>query len=186
MPKTAASLTIGQAIFMTESIANDEEESTATGNPRDFDFLAGEWKIRNRRLTTAETPEWDEFEGEATCWTILGGIGSIEELRIPARNFSGMGLRLLDVEKRIWNDFWVNAKSGVLSTPGQQRLFANGVGTFVADDSDEVKPIKVQGIWDRITSTSCRWSQAVSRDGGSTWEENWSKNWIRVTPSETR
>ena len=87
MPKTAASLTIGQAIFMTESIANDEEESTATGNPRDFDFLAGEWKIRNRRLTTAETPEWDEFEGEATCWTILGGIGSIEELRIPARNF---------------------------------------------------------------------------------------------------
>lgn len=45
------------------------------------------------------------------------GIGSVEELRIPARNFSGMGLRLLDVERRLWADHWVNARSGVLTPP---------------------------------------------------------------------
>ena len=54
---------------------------------------------------------------EATVVGILGGIASIEELRIPARGFSGMGLRLLDVEKKIWSDHWVNAKSGVVAVP---------------------------------------------------------------------
>jgi hypothetical protein len=73
-------------------------------------------------------------------------VGSIEELRIPARKFSGIGLRLLDVEKRLWNGFWVNSKSGVLTTPGQTGVFENGVGTFTADDMDGDKPIKVRGV----------------------------------------
>ncbi|MBK8324850.1 MAG: hypothetical protein IPL06_19765 [Betaproteobacteria bacterium] len=89
----------------------------APGKPGDFDFLNGNWKISHRQKPPG-AKEWITFKGEATCWSILGGVGSIEELRIPERNFSGMGLRLLDVEKRLWNDFWVNAKSGVLTTPG--------------------------------------------------------------------
>src|SRR5262245_1362760 len=84
------------------------------GKPGDFNFLAGEWKITHRRL---KGKEWDLFTGEATCWTILGGIASIEELRIPARDFAGLGLRLLDVKQRLWCDFWVNARSGVLTPP---------------------------------------------------------------------
>lgn len=150
------------------------------GKPHDFDFLAGEWKINNRRLKDAGSNQWDEFEGEATCWTILDGVGSVEELRIPLRNFSGMGLRLLDREKKVWNDFWVNSKSGVLTTPGQQGIFVDGVGTFTADDVDGDKPIKVRGVWDRITPNSCRWYQSVSRDGGKTWEDNWYMDWNRV------
>jgi len=150
------------------------------GKPGDFDFLAGEWKIKHRKLKTPHGSEWEEFEGEATCWTILGGVGSVEELRIPARNFSGMGLRLLDVQKKVWNDFWVNAKSGVLTTPGQTGAFENGVGTFTADDKDGEKPIKIKGVWDRITPNSCRWWQAVSWDDGKTWEENWFMDWTRV------
>lgn len=153
---------------------------TAFGKPGDFDFLAGNWKITHRRLKTPGTTDWDEFEGEATCWTILGGVGSVEELRVPARNFAGMGLRLLDVEKRIWNDFWVNGKNGVLTTPGQTGVFENGVGTFTADDKDGDKPIKVKGVWDRITPRSCRWWQAVSWDDGKTWEENWFMDWTRA------
>lgn len=150
------------------------------GKPGDFDFLAGEWKIRHRRLKTPGTDDWDAFEGEATCWTILGGVGSVEELRIPARNFSGMGLRLLDVEKRVWSDFWVNAKSGVLTTPGMPGHFVDGAGIFIADDMDGDKPIKVRGVWDRISPTSCRWHQAVSYDDGATWQENWFMTWTRI------
>lgn len=48
--------------------------------------------------------EWIEFDGEATVHAILAGVGSVEELRTPARNFSGLGLRLLDVEKKVWAD----------------------------------------------------------------------------------
>lgn len=148
------------------------------GKAGDFDFLAGEWRIQHRRLKSAD--EWDEFVGEATCFSILGGVGSVEELRIPARNFSGMGLRLLDVGTKVWNDFWVNAAGGVLTTPGQTGYFEDGVGTFSADDVDGDQPIKVRGVWDRITPSSCRWQQAVSRDGGKTWEINWSMDWQRA------
>ncbi len=157
----------------------------AHGKPGEFDFLAGEWKIRHRRLKTPGSDDWDEFEGEATCWTILGGVGSVEELRMPARDFSGMGLRLLDVsqpdpKQRLWSDFWVNAKSGVLTTPGTTGTFVDGAGTFLADEMDGDTPIKVHSVWDRITATSCRWHQAISRDGGKTWEGNWFMDWTRA------
>lgn len=181
--KTAAA---GLAVCATGSVvaAAKPPEAAAEapyGKPGDFDFLAGEWKIHHRRLKTPGSDDWDVFEGEATCWTILAGLGSVEELRIPARNFSGMGLRLLDVEKREWSDFWVNAKSGVLTTPGTTGVFVDGAGTFVADDVDGDTPIKVRGVWDRITPTSCRWHQAVSRDGGKTWEGQWFMDWTRAS-----
>ncbi len=150
------------------------------GKPGDFDFLAGNWNISHRQLKKAGGKEWVEFKGEATCRTILGGVGSIEELRVPARNFSGMGLRLLDIEKRIWSDYWVNGKSGVLTTPGMTGSFENGAGIFIADDMDGETPIKARGIWDRITPKSCRWHQATSKDGGKTWEENWLMDWVRA------
>lgn len=150
------------------------------GKPGEFDFLTGHWKIQHRRLKKAGSDDWDLFAGEATCWSILGGVGSIEELRIPERNFSGMGLRLLDVDQRVWSDFWVNGKSGVLTTPGMTGGFEQGVGSFTAADMDGDRPVLVRGVWDRITPQSCRWQQAVSYDGGQRWALNWSMDWQRA------
>ncbi len=79
-----------------QSMATEQERKDGKGQPGEFDFLIGDWKIKNRRLKGPN--QWDEFEGESTCWSVLNGVGSIEELRIPARNFFGMGLRLLDRE----------------------------------------------------------------------------------------
>jgi hypothetical protein len=149
------------------------------GKPGDFHFLHGEWRIAHRQLRANKT-DWEAFEGEATCRTILGGVASVEELRIPARNFSGMGLRLLDVEKRVWSDYWVNAKSGVLGSEGIKGSFENGAGIFVSEDTDNGVTVKYAGIWDRISPTGCRWRQASSRDGGKTWEQNWIMDWTRV------
>jgi hypothetical protein len=188
-------LLLGAAILLSAGAFAAEEPSRSTttqetstvqdvqGKPGDFDFLAGEWKISHRRLKDPKTQEWDEFEGEATVWSVLDGVGSIEELRIPARQFAGMGVRLLDVEKRIWNDHWVNARSGVLGPGGLTGVFRDGVGVFEADDMDGDKPIKVRGVWDRITPTSCRWYQTVSYDGGKTWQDNWYMDWQRVGPA---
>lgn len=153
--------------------------SPTPGRPGDFDFLAGEWRIAHRRLP-AGASEWDRFEGEATCWTILGGVGSVEELRIPARDFSGMGLRMLDVANRVWSDHWVNAKSGVVTAPGQTGSFESGVGIFATDYEDNGRTMKSAGVWDRITPASCRWRQVVSGDGGQTWTHNWIMDWTRV------
>lgn len=151
-------------------------KSPPTGKPGDFDFLSGEWKIQNRRM---QDGRWDEFDGEATVHGILQGVGSIEELRIPARNFSGMGLRLLDLEAKLWADYWVNGRSGVLAPPPAWGSFVDGAGIWDSDDTDGSQPIIVRGVWDQVTPDSCRWYQAVSRDDGQTWHENWVMHWHR-------
>ncbi|MDL2356636.1 MAG: hypothetical protein QFF03_15395 [Pseudomonadota bacterium] len=152
-------------------------KSAPTGATGDFDFLSGNWKIQHRQL---KDKTWDVFDGEATVFGILGGVASVEELRIPARKFSGMGLRLLDVERKLWADYWVNSKRGVLNPPPSWGGFTKGVGIWDSADVDDGKPIIVRGVWDQITPNSCRWYQAVSRDDGKTWEENWIMQWRRV------
>lgn len=147
------------------------------GQPGDFDWLTGEWRINNRSIVNGE---WLEYPGEATVHAILAGVCSVEELRIPARNFSGMGLRLLDVEKRVWADHWVNARSGVVTVPGQLGSFENGAGIFITDETVDGVAMKYAGVWDNITPRSCRWRQASSRDGGQTWAQNWIMEWSRV------
>lgn len=148
-----------------------------TGRPGDFDFLRGEWRIHNRRLDAPGV--WQEFEGEATVHAILAGIGSVEELRIPSRQFSGMGLRLLDVERKLWADHWVNAKSGVLTPPPAWGSFVDGMGIWDSHEQDGDTLIIDRGIWDQITPQSCRWTQTRSLDGGRSWQDNWVMQWQR-------
>ncbi len=149
------------------------------GKPGDFAFLTGEWRIHHHQSKPGSA-EWIEFEGEATVTEILAGVGSVEELRIPAKSFSGMGLRLLDVEKKLWTDFWVNARSGVLTPPGVTGSFEKGAGIFVSEEDEDGKPSQIVGVWDLITPSSCRWRQALSRDRGKTWEQTWIMNWKRA------
>jgi hypothetical protein len=149
------------------------------GKPGDFDFLSGDWRIRHWQPKVG-SGGWIEFDGRATVHSILAGVGSVEELRIPARDFSGMGLRLLDVEKKVWSDHWVNAKSGVVTTPGVAGSFENGAGIFISEDEDDGNVVKYAGVWDRITPASCRWRQAFSRDDGKTWTQTWIMEWRRA------
>jgi hypothetical protein len=147
------------------------------GQPGDFAFLDGAWQIRHLKH---RADGWDRFLGEARCFSILGGIGSVEELLIPARDFSGLGLRLLDVEKRQWADHWVNAKSGVMTVPGQGGSFEQGVGLFASTYEEDGKTMRSMGIWDRIGAGVCRWRQVYSADGGRTWQHDWVMHWRRV------
>jgi len=144
----------------------------------EFDFLSGEWRIRNRRLKAPG--DWDEFDGEATCWSILGGVASVEELRIPARDFSGMGLRTLDAANGVWLDYWMNARTGVPGSTGTPGRFVDGVGDFDAAETDDQGPVIYRGCWDQITATSCRWRQGASRDRGASWDWKWIMQWSRV------
>jgi hypothetical protein len=155
--------------------------TASPGKPGDFAFLDGRWRIRHlKRRTSGGTTTWDRFDGEARCVSILGGIGSVEELLIPARDFSGLGLRMLDVEKRQWQDHWVNAKSGVVSAPGQTGSFENGAGLFASTYDDHGKTTHSMGIWDLIGDGQCRWRQVYSADGGKTWAHDWVMHWRRV------
>ncbi|MBY0573259.1 MAG: hypothetical protein K2P84_06225 [Undibacterium sp.] len=165
---------------MMTSSTNIVGNTQAIAQAGEFNFLSGNWKILNRQLTSSNPEVWDRFEGEASCWSILNGTASIEELRIPARNFSGMGLRILNKEKQVWSDFWMNAKNGILLTPATEAYFHEGRGVFVSEEIDGDQTILVRGVWDRISDKTCRWEQATSRDGGNTWQPNWLMDWTRI------
>jgi hypothetical protein len=74
----------------------------------------------------------------------------------------------------------VNARSGVLAGPGQPGGFVDGVGVFRSEGADDRGAWMSVGVWDAISSRSCRWRQAASRDGGRTWSFNWIMRWSRV------
>jgi hypothetical protein len=178
----------GAAALIAATAGTAKAEETTEGRPADvpegrpgeFDFLSGEWRIHHRWRSGPESPDWLEFDGEATVVGILGGICSVEELRIPVRNFYGMGLRLLDQTNKVWNDHWVNKQSGVVGVPGQLGGFVNGVGTWTSTWEQDGRNMIAEGIWDQITANSTRWRQRVSADGGATWEETWIMHWRRA------
>lgn len=189
--QSAAALAVagGASATFAKDAEPDAEPPTAkpsnvptppTGKPGEFDFLTGEWRIRNRRKVDMTKDDWDEFDGEATCFSILGGRVSVEELRIPTRDFAGMGLRALDAELGIWHDVWMNAKSGKIVGPGMPGGFKDNVGTFLVEEADGDALMLVRGQWDNISATTCRWEQAISKDGGKTWLVNWAMDWTRV------
>ena len=169
--QSAAALALGGAGLGAAKAA--AAGRAATG---DFAFLAGEWRIANRML---QGESWIEFPGEATVHSLLAGNASVEELRIPARNFSGIGLRLYDAAAGVWNDHWINGQQRAVNPP-MSGTFENNVGTFIADEEENGRPIKARGVWDRITPTTCRWHQAVSHDAGVTWEMSWEMFWTRA------
>lgn len=172
-------LTAAAGTAVAAAVSNGTRaEPVAPARPGEFDFLNGHWTIANRRLRAPG--DWDVFEGEATCWSILGGVASVEELRIPARDFSGMGLRTLDAANGVWLDYWMNSKTGVPASAGTPGRFVGGVGNFDASDTEDGRPVIYRGCWDQITASSCRWRQGASRDGGATWDWNWIMEWTRV------
>jgi hypothetical protein len=77
-------------------------------------------------------------------------------------------------------DHWVNAKSGVVTTPGLAGSFENGAGLFASTYEDQGKTMHSMGIWDRIGPDQCRWRQVYSADGGKTWTHDWVMHWRRA------
>lgn len=149
----------------------------------DFDFLIGSWQIANRRLSPilsgrTDGVTWDEFAASSTCRHLLDGVANVDEMCAPERGFIGASIRTFDLDRREWSIYWVSDRDGRLQPPVVGR-FTDGVGTFDGDDEYEGRPIRVRFTWSDITSTSARWQQAFSADGGQTWETNWVMNLTR-------
>lgn len=142
----------------------------------DFDFLIGRWNIHHRRLREwlKGSTSWEEFEGAAVDRYILGGLGSISEVTLHRATgpVEGMTVRLFDPASEQWSVYWVDGIHGILTTPMIGR-FTQGRGAFYAQEVSGGKHIFSRFLWSDITPTSCRWEQAFSEDGGSTWETNW-------------
>jgi hypothetical protein len=149
----------------------------------DWDWLYGSWSVRHRRLRErlAGCADWDEFAGTSTCWPLMGGRGTADDniLDLPSGRYRAAGVRAFDVQTRQWAIWWIDSRTPGIEPPVRGG-FADGIGTFIGDDTFNGQPIKVRFRWSEITPRSAHWDQAFSTDGGATWEANWHMDFIRT------
>jgi len=150
-------------------------QASATSSARDFDFLVGDWKLRNRKLKSRLTHsnEWTAFESTVEMHQILGGMGNIDKYTelVSGKPYEGVALRLFNAKTKLWSIYWADSNSGALDPP-VVGSFANKVGHFFARDTYKGQNIIVAFRWDVRNPQRPIWSQAFSTDEGKTWEWN--------------
>jgi hypothetical protein len=148
----------------------------AAEGERDFDFLLGSWRVRNRRLRERHvgSDEWEEFEASTVVRPLPGGLGNEDDFRTThAGGFVAMALRLFDPAQGRWAIYWADSRRpGVLDPPVLGR-FEGDVGLFEGTDVDDGRPVAVRFRWTDVQTPEPRWEQSFSVDGGRTWEPNW-------------
>jgi hypothetical protein len=153
----------------------------ATDGRRDFDFLVGSWRLRNRRLVDLLDPEcgeWVQFQATSRTQPILGGLGNLERFSAPSVPPSGqpleaITLRMFDPAAGRWRIWWAStSRPGHLDPPVEGR-FSHGYGRFYGQDALGGRPVRVRLIWKDVTQTSARFEQAFSYDRGRRWQTNW-------------
>ena len=149
----------------------------------DFDFLIGTWKVHHRRLVERlkGSTEWMEFEGETVDRKIMNGIGNMDEniIHMEKGLIHAISLRLFNPESKEWSIFWSTDKTGALDIP-MIGGFKDGRGEFYAQEVNNGSHVYSRFIWSKITANSCQWEQALSEDGGRTWETNWIMEFTRA------
>lgn len=170
----------GTEVFAQDAAPLPEGHATR----HDFDYFLGSWRVEHRRLRERlkGSDDWQTFEGRTTCQSLFGGLVNLNEsvtIR-DGRTIYGMGLRAFDEPGERWAD-WYLAESdlGKIDPPLYGR-FENGVGTFLANDLFEGRPILVRGQFFSLSPFEARWEQAFSTDRGASWEVNWIMRYLRT------
>jgi hypothetical protein len=141
-----------------------------SSSQRDFDFLIGKWKLRNRNLKSRLTnsTEWITFESQVEMHQILNGLGNIDRYTDSStgRPFEGVALRLFNPATRLWSIYWADSNTGTLDPP-VVGSFANQVGHFFTRHSYKGRKIIMVFRWDLRNPQFPVWSQAFSTDVGN-------------------
>lgn len=151
---------------------------------RDFDFLAGRWRVLHRRLRErlSGSEDWQEFDGTCAMQAILGGQGNVDDnvLNLPAGTYRAASIRAFDRSTRRWSIWWLDARDPHRLDLPVVGGFQHGVGSFYADDTLGGRPIRVRFRWTDIRTDAPRWEQAFSADAGASWEVNWTMAFVRT------
>jgi hypothetical protein len=157
--------------------------SLPTSAPIDFDFIIGDWQVQHRRLNSRliGCTECTEFPGSSSTRKILGGFGNVEDnvLKFPDEEVKAAAFRSFNELSQEWAIWWLDGRAPHhLDVPVVGR-FSGTVGTFIAKDSLNGKPITVRFTWHANPGLNPVWEQAFSGDDGKTWETNWVMEFVR-------
>jgi len=156
---------------------------TENDGRNDFDFLIGTWKVYHRMLTQRlkGSTDWVEFEGETVDRKIMNGLGNMDENIIHMKNgpVHAISLRLFNPASKEWSIHWSTDRMGVLDVP-MIGGFKDVRGEFYSQETHDGMHVYSRFIWSKVTADSCQWEQALSDDGGKTWETNWIMEFKRV------
>jgi len=153
------------------------------GTARDFDFWIGRWHGRNWRLRErlAGCDEWDEFESISVARRLPGGMGNQDEFRTDfAGGYVGLSFRFFDPRTNQWSIYWADSRRPGPLDPPVVGSFSGDVGVFEGPDTFEGRPIHVRYMWSRVSTSTPRWEQAFSEDGGESWETNFASEFTRA------
>lgn len=156
-----------------------------TSSKNDFDFLIGNWKIRNKRLKTRldNCTEWIEFDATQEMSLALNGLGNVDYFHaiFDGEPFEGMSIRFFDPKTKLWSIYWSDVtKSGILEPPVLGSFYGN-LGVFYTKDIFKEVEILIKFVWDKTDPDNPIWKQSFSNDNGKTWEWNWYMYMTRVT-----
>jgi hypothetical protein len=157
----------------------------------DFDALIGSWQVLNRRKKgnyflpnqpCGEAAEWEEFEGRDRFESELGGRAIVEhwEALLPSGERAlGYSVKAYEPATHQWLIVWIDNRNPLDFRP-LVGTFAEGVGTFFqVIETPDGQPLHVRYTWDELTTTTARWQQAFSFNGGQHWETNWVMQFLK-------
>jgi hypothetical protein len=163
--------------------------AAAPDGSRDFDFAFGTWHTQIRRIPHPFTGSstWQNDAGTVTVRKLWNGAGSIEELEADgSAHLELLSVRMYDPKTAQWHLYGTNSADAELGDP-MYGSFANGAGTFYDQEEVDGRVVLVRHVYFDVTSRSYRFEQALSSDGGATWQTNFTAVLTRTSktaPSE--
>jgi hypothetical protein len=144
---------------------------------RDFDWEIGSWTTQLRYLPEpfSGSTKWVEYRGTSDVRAVMGGRANLVELSVEGASgkIEGVSLRLYNPKSRQWTLNFANVRNGLLTSPVTGAFDEKGRGTFYGVDTVNDRTVLVRFVISDVTPKSARFEQALSADGGATWETNW-------------
>lgn len=158
-------------------------QPTERDGQHDFDFIVGRWKVhlKRRKQSPNGADTWTEFDGYSVTREIWDGRANLNEFEAhgPAGRVDGLTLRTYDPKTRQWSLYRANGNHGILDRP-QVGQFHDGVGEFYVQDKLDGRSVFIRSVWSNVTENSVRIEQAISDDGGRTWDVDWISDMVRI------
>jgi hypothetical protein len=158
--------------------------STMRDGQHDFDFIIGRWKVHLRRKAEGSNV-WTESDGFGVYRKVWDGRANLNEFftNSPSGHVEGLTLRTYNPQTHQWSLYWANSRDGILSS-AQVGQFTHGQGEFYAQDNSDGRNVLVRYVWSGITPTSAHFEQALSTDGGRSWDVDWISDMVRTGDAE--